>query len=134
MRSQSQTSAKREGQMPIAGVGADIHGVPIFALSHGPPDPSVAKYPLVTYSSEGIVDATARAKAAVRGQNVIVHEAYTAQRDCFAVGDVNQQALFGRVAASCTTAARAPRQRPHAPVRRRWWCPRSPTSPIGRGG
>ena len=60
--------------------GGDIHGVPIFVLSHRPPDPSVANYPLVTYVSEGIVSAMAQAKAAAKGQNVMVHGAYTAQR------------------------------------------------------
>ncbi len=60
--------------------GGDIHGVPIFVLSHRPPGPSVANYPLVTYVSEGIVSAMAEAKAAARGQNVMVHGAYTAQR------------------------------------------------------
>jgi dihydrofolate reductase len=60
--------------------GGDIHGVPIFVLSHRPPGPSVANYPLVTYVSEGIVSAMAQAKAAAKGQNVMVHGAYTAQR------------------------------------------------------
>ena len=60
--------------------GGDIHGVPILVLSHRPPGSSVAKYPLVTYVSEGIVSAMARAKAAARGRNVMVHGAYTAQR------------------------------------------------------
>ena len=60
--------------------GGDIHGVPIFVLSHRPPGPLVAKYPLVTYESEGIVSAIARAKAAAKGHNVMVHGAYTAQR------------------------------------------------------
>ncbi len=60
--------------------GGDIHGVPIFVLSHRPPGSSVANYPLVTYVSEGIVSAMAQAKAAAKGQNVMVHGAYTAQR------------------------------------------------------
>lgn len=60
--------------------GGDIHGVPIFVLSHRPPDPSVANYPLVTYMGEGIVDAMAQAKAAAKGRNVMLHGAYTAQR------------------------------------------------------
>src|SRR5207244_4192835 len=29
------------------------HGVPIFVLSHRPPGPSVANYPLVTYVTDG---------------------------------------------------------------------------------
>ena len=60
--------------------GGNIHGVPIFVLSRRPPDPSVAKYPLVTYASEGIVSAMAQAKAAANIRNVMVHGAYTAQR------------------------------------------------------
>jgi len=36
--------------------------------------------------------------------------------DCFAVGEVNQQALFGRVAAVGTTAARARRPLPPGPA------------------
>ena len=60
--------------------GGDIHGVPIFVLSHRPPGPSVANYPLVTYVSEGIVSVMAQAKAAAKDQNVMVHGAYTAQR------------------------------------------------------
>ncbi len=60
--------------------GGDIHGVPIFVLSHRPPDPSVATYPLVTYVSEGIVSAMAQAKAAAGGRTVMVHGAHTAQR------------------------------------------------------
>jgi len=60
--------------------GGNIHGVPIFVLSRRPPDPSVAKYPLVTYASEGIVRAMAQAKAAAKGRDVMVHGAYTSQR------------------------------------------------------
>ena len=60
--------------------GGDIHGVPIFVLSHRPPDPSVARYPLVTYVSKGVAGAMAQAKAAARGQNVMVQGAYTARR------------------------------------------------------
>jgi vancomycin aglycone glucosyltransferase len=40
--------------------------------------------------------------------------------DCLVVGEVDQQALFGRVAAVCTTAARALRRRPPGRARRRW--------------
>jgi dihydrofolate reductase len=58
----------------------DHHGVPIFVLSHRPPDPSVANYPLVTYVSDGIASAMAQAKAAAGGRDVMVHGAYTAQR------------------------------------------------------
>jgi vancomycin aglycone glucosyltransferase len=62
------------------------------------------------------------------------------QDDCFVVGEVNQQALFGRVAAvvhhggAGTTAAPAPRRRPPGPARLRWWYPRSWTSRTGPPG
>jgi dihydrofolate reductase len=60
--------------------GGDVHGVPIFVLSHRPPRPSVADYPLVTYVTDGIASAMARAKAAAGDRNVLVHGGYTAQR------------------------------------------------------
>jgi dihydrofolate reductase len=60
--------------------GGDHHeGVPIFVPSHRPPGPSVAAYPLVTYVTDGIVSAMAKAKAAAGDRNVMVHGAYTAQ-------------------------------------------------------
>jgi dihydrofolate reductase len=58
----------------------DHHGVPIFVVSHRPPAPSVARYPLVTYVTDGITSAMAQAKAAAGDRNVLVHGAYTAQR------------------------------------------------------
>ena len=58
----------------------DHHGVPIFVLSHRPPDPSVANYPLVTYVTDGIASAMAQAKAAAGDRDVLAHGAYTAQR------------------------------------------------------
>ena len=61
--------------------GGDHHrGVPIFVLSHRPPAPSVAKYPLVKYVADGIGKAMAQAKAAAGDRNVLMHGAYTAQR------------------------------------------------------
>ncbi len=60
--------------------GGNHHGVPIFVVSHRPPDPSVANYPLVTYVLDGIESAMAQAKAAAGDRNVLVHGAYTAQR------------------------------------------------------
>jgi dihydrofolate reductase len=60
--------------------GGNHHGVPIFVLSHRPPDPSIANYPLVTYVTDGIASAMAQAKAAAGDRNVLVHGAYTAQR------------------------------------------------------
>lgn len=59
--------------------GGERNGVRIFVVSHRPPGPSVAKYPLVTYVAE-IVSAMAKAKAASGDRNVLVHGAYTAQR------------------------------------------------------
>src|SRR5581483_10959544 len=59
--------------------GGDHHGVPIFVVSHRPPGPSVANYPLVTYVTD-IVSAMAQAKAEALERNVLVHGAYTAQR------------------------------------------------------
>ena len=55
-------------------------GVPIFVLSHRPPDPSVANHPLVTYVSDGIESAMAQAKAAAGDRHVHVIGAYTARR------------------------------------------------------
>jgi dihydrofolate reductase len=60
--------------------GGNHHGVPIFVVSHKPPDPSAAKYPLVTYVTDGIASAMTKAKAAAGDRNVMVHGAYTAQR------------------------------------------------------
>ncbi len=60
--------------------GGNHHGVPIFVLSHRPPGPSVATYPLVTYVTDGIASAMAQARAAAGDRNVLVHGAYTAQR------------------------------------------------------
>ena len=56
------------------------HGVPVVVVSHGPPPPSVANYPSVTYVTDGIESAMARAKAAAGDRDVLVHGAYTAQR------------------------------------------------------
>ncbi len=60
--------------------GGNHHGVPIFVPSHRPPDPSVEKYPLVTYVLDGIESAMAQAKAVAGDRNVMVHGEYTAQR------------------------------------------------------
>ncbi|MEZ4864914.1 MAG: dihydrofolate reductase family protein [Caldilineaceae bacterium] len=60
--------------------GGNRHGVRIFVPSHRPPDPSVTKYPLVTYVTDGIVSAMAQAKGAAGEREVLVHGAYTAQR------------------------------------------------------
>jgi dihydrofolate reductase len=59
--------------------GGDHHGVPIFVPSHRPPDPLAAKYPLVTYVTDGIESAMQQAKAAAGDRDVMVHGAYTAQ-------------------------------------------------------
>jgi dihydrofolate reductase len=60
--------------------GGDHHGMPIFVPSHRPPGPSVAKYPLVTYVSDGIESAMTQAKAAAGDKDVMVHGAFTAQK------------------------------------------------------
>jgi dihydrofolate reductase len=60
--------------------GGSHHGVPIFVPSHRPPGPAVAKYPLVTYVTDGIESAMAQAKTAAGERDVLVHGAYTAQR------------------------------------------------------
>jgi dihydrofolate reductase len=57
----------------------DHWGGAIFVVSHRPPGPSAARYPLVTYVSDGITSAMARAKAAAGDRNVPVHGATTAQ-------------------------------------------------------
>ena len=57
----------------------DRNGVRIFVPSHRPPDPETAKYPLVTYVTDGIESAMAQAKAAAGDRHVLVHGAYTAQ-------------------------------------------------------
>jgi dihydrofolate reductase len=53
--------------------GGDHHDVPIFVVSHRPPGPSAATYPLVTYVHDGIASAMAQAKAAAGDRNVLVH-------------------------------------------------------------
>jgi dihydrofolate reductase len=60
--------------------GGDHHGMPVVVVSHRPPGPSVAGYPLVTYVSDGIESAMAQAKASAGDRDVFVHGAYTAQR------------------------------------------------------
>lgn len=59
--------------------GGDHHGVPIFVLSHRPPGSSGRKFSSVTYVNDGVASAMAKAKAAARHRNVMVHGAYTAQ-------------------------------------------------------
>ena len=55
------------------------HGVPIFVVSREPPGPSVVRYPLVTYVTDGIESAMAQAKVAAGSRNVAVHGAALAQ-------------------------------------------------------
>jgi dihydrofolate reductase len=50
-----------------------------FMRLHRPPGPSAARYPSVTYVTDGIASAMAKAKAAAGQRNVLVHGAYTAQ-------------------------------------------------------
>ena len=56
------------------------HDVPIVVVSHRPPPPSVANYPLVTYVTDGIVSAMTQAKTFAGDRDVLVHGAYTAQQ------------------------------------------------------
>jgi dihydrofolate reductase len=78
-----QTGAVLSGRNTVEQVdhwSGDHHdGVPIFVVSHRPPGPSAAKYPLVTYVTDGISSAMAQAKAAAGDRNVLVHGASTAQ-------------------------------------------------------
>ena len=61
--------------------GGTHHGVPIFVVSHRPADAAIAaKYPDVTYVTDGIEAAMARAKARAGSRDVMVHGAKTAQR------------------------------------------------------
>jgi dihydrofolate reductase len=79
----SATGAVLAGRRTVEQVdhwGGNHHGVPIFVVSHRPPDPAVAKYPSVTYVTDGITSAMAQAKSAAGDRNVMVHGAYTAQR------------------------------------------------------
>ena len=59
--------------------GGNHHGVPIFVPSHRPNPEASAKYPLVTYVTDGIEGAMSQAKAAAGDRDVMVHGAYTAQ-------------------------------------------------------
>ena len=72
--------AGRRTAEQVGHYGGEHHGVPIFVVSHRPPGPEVANYPLVTYVTDGIETAMAQAKAAAGDQDVLVHGAYTAQR------------------------------------------------------
>jgi dihydrofolate reductase len=59
--------------------GGDHHdGVPIFVPTRRPDRPDPAS-PLVTYVTDGIAAAMARAKAAAGDRDVLVHGAFTAQ-------------------------------------------------------
>jgi len=69
--------------------GGTHHGVPIFVPSHRPPAAAVAKYPLVTYVTDGIESAMAQAKAAAGDRDVMVHGAYTA-RTALAAGVLDE--------------------------------------------
>jgi hypothetical protein len=61
----------------------DHGGRPIFVVSHRPPGPSVANYPLVKYVTDGIVSAMTQAKAAAGDGNVLVqHGAAGARGRC----------------------------------------------------
>ena len=75
----NETGAVLAGRRTVEQVdhwGGDHHrGVPIFVVSHRPPGPSVAGYPLVTYVTGGIAAAMAQAKAAAGDRDVAVQGA-----------------------------------------------------------
>jgi dihydrofolate reductase len=60
--------------------GGNAHGVPIFVPSHRPNPEASAKYPLVSYVTDGIESAMAQAKAAAGDRHVMVLGAHTAQK------------------------------------------------------
>jgi dihydrofolate reductase len=61
--------------------GGDHNGLPIFVPSHRPPGPAARwGYPMVTYVTDGIESAMAKAKAAAGDREVQVRGAYTGQR------------------------------------------------------
>ena len=61
--------------------GGDLHGVPIFVVSHRPPGPAARwNYPRVTYVTDGIASAMKQAKAAAGDRNVYVQGGYTPQQ------------------------------------------------------
>ena len=72
--------AGRRTAEQVGHYGGEHHGVPIFVVSHRPPGPDVANYPLVSYVTDGIEAAMTQAKAAAGDKDVLVHGAYTAQR------------------------------------------------------
>lgn len=72
--------AGRRTAEQVGHYGGEHHGVPIFVVSHRPPGPEVANYPLVTYVTDGMENAMAQAKAAAGDRDVLVHGAYTAQQ------------------------------------------------------
>jgi dihydrofolate reductase len=72
--------AGRRTAEQVGHYGGEHHGVPIFVVSHRPPGPEVANYPLVSYITDGVEVAMARAKEAAGDKDVLVHGAYTAQR------------------------------------------------------
>ena len=81
--------------------GGSHHGVPIFVPSHRPAAPSVADSPMITYVTDGVASAMARAKAVAGDRDVLVHGAYTA-RKALEAGVLDQlqldqvPVLFGR--------------------------------------
>ncbi|MEI8409569.1 MULTISPECIES: dihydrofolate reductase family protein [unclassified Kribbella] len=60
--------------------GGEHHGVPLFVPTHQPVPSAAAKYPSVTFVTDGIESAMAQAKAAAGDKDVLVHGAYTAQK------------------------------------------------------
>src|SRR5690606_22442986 len=70
----------------VAHWGGDHHGVPIFVVSHRPPGPTVANYPLVTYVNDGIASAVAQAKSAAGDRDVLVHGGHYTMRRALEAG------------------------------------------------
>jgi dihydrofolate reductase len=80
MKSTGAVLAGRRTAEQVDHWNGDTHGVPIVVLSHRPPDPSAANYPLLTYATDGIERAMAQAKAAAGDRDVYVLGANIAQR------------------------------------------------------
>lgn len=78
-RTGAMISGRRTAEQVNHWNGDNHNGVPIFVVSHRPPDPSVAKFPLVRYVTD-LEAAVSQAKEAAGGRDVLMHGAYIAQR------------------------------------------------------
>lgn len=71
--------------------GGQHHGVPTFVLSRTAPDPEVAaRYPAVTFLSDGIESAMATAKAAAGDRDVMFHGGAETVRQALAAGVLDE--------------------------------------------